>query len=372
MLERIPFDDALAELRAGRSLQERSHHGLTYEVVADSHHHHHLVRGVVILEGRLVPMYPSIGRILMLEAGIRRNFSGPFWAEEKMDGYNVRVVRQRGRLLAFTRGGHLCPYSCDRLPDLANLEPLFDEHPDLVLCGELAGKCTPYARAGATRVPEDVGFYAFDLMRLDHAGFVAVPDREAIFARHPVPRAPVLGRYHPEETERLRELVMRLDGEGSEGVVLKPEGEGVRVKYITPRTNMSDIAVDAHLVAELGGPFFINRLLRLVMGLEELGLEHRVAEAERVVGKALVTDFLAAVDRVRQGGTVNQRITVRVNRAGAADELLELMNKVSHTVRVKEVERRQEGRRTVVTLEKIFLPSTSRMKDLMAGSYVID
>ena len=71
-----------------------------------------------------------------MKPGLRQQFPGYFWAEEKMDGYNVRVARVGDRVVAITRGGYLCPFTSDRLPDLLDLT-IFEQHPDLIPCAEI-------------------------------------------------------------------------------------------------------------------------------------------------------------------------------------------------------------------------------------------
>jgi hypothetical protein len=88
-------------------------------------------RGSLVLpDGSVIPGYPSIGRVQSLGAGLRRHYSGAFWVEEKMDGFNVRIFRWQGRTYAATRGGYICAFSTDRLPDLLDSAILDDEPSD--------------------------------------------------------------------------------------------------------------------------------------------------------------------------------------------------------------------------------------------------
>ncbi|MFN3481008.1 MAG: RNA ligase family protein, partial [Thermodesulfovibrionales bacterium] len=78
-----------------------------------------LPRGTVFYDGGCVPGYPHIMRVLHLSRGINRYLKdSKFFVEEKMDGYNVRIVRIKERIMAFTRGGFICPFTTDRIPDL--------------------------------------------------------------------------------------------------------------------------------------------------------------------------------------------------------------------------------------------------------------
>jgi len=135
------LSDALAQNRAER------HHfeSLRYARLTEAVNGH--PRGSVVLPGgEVIPGYPSIGRIHSLAAGLRQQFQEPFWAEEKIDGYNVRVVFHDGRAYAFSRGGFVCAFSTDRLQDLLP-HGIFEREPDLVLCAEIAGRTIPTSRA---------------------------------------------------------------------------------------------------------------------------------------------------------------------------------------------------------------------------------
>jgi len=79
-------------------------------------------RGTVLLKDTILWGYPHIGRIFQLSTGIREQFEGPFWVEEKVDGYNVRVFTHNGDVYALTRGGYVCAFTTDRVRDFVNLE----------------------------------------------------------------------------------------------------------------------------------------------------------------------------------------------------------------------------------------------------------
>jgi hypothetical protein len=114
------FDEALRRHEAF----ELEHEGVRYVRAAADRHE--LRRGAVLLEGRVLPFYPRIGRVFHLEQGLAKLVwprTDRVWAEEKIDGYNVRLARAGGRVLPFTRGGFCCPFTADRLADLGDVEP---------------------------------------------------------------------------------------------------------------------------------------------------------------------------------------------------------------------------------------------------------
>ena len=328
--------------------------------------------GVVAVASGLVPAYPRIGRIFTLRAGVERAFTGPFLAEEKIDGFNLRVVRAEGRILAITRSGFVCPFATDRVPELAPVEDLLSAHPELVVCGELAGPENPYLVSRVPGVEEDVRFFAFDLMRLGRRGFLPLEERDGLFRRFGMPEVPRLGFFAPDEFPALRRVVLELDGRGSEGMVLKAPDGSRRVKYVTPAANLQDIVEDASLLAELPGEFFSSRLVRLVLGLDELGLHHRATAVAEVLGRGLVSEFDETLHRFRERGVLSRELRVRLREERRIDALVRHINRTSRRVRVTEVGRRFDGRHHRVTLRKVFQVTTSWLHAIHRGRAVYD
>ncbi|MFW6050998.1 MAG: RNA ligase [Myxococcota bacterium] len=355
-------------LREGHA-EELTFEGLRYVRVTGDRGE--LGRGTVLIGSRAVPIYPSIGRIFVLGEGVRANLTGPFAAEEKIDGYNVRVVCHEGELLAFTRGGYVCPFTTDRLLDLADLGPLFDERPDLVLCAEIAGPHNPYLHARVPHVDDDVALFAFDLMERDAPGFLPFEQRAELLDRHGVPRVPFVGRFEPEDAGPLADAVRGLHAQGSEGVVLKPLGDGRRVKYVTPASNLQDVVEDASLLAELPPQFFAGRLLRLAVGMDELGLDAEAPRMAARLGRALLGDCEEAIREFRRRGVVAQTYTVRLRHEHRADALLERLG-TSSVVSVREVQRTRVDGMVELTFRKTFQRATGHLASMLAGKVEID
>src|SRR3990167_901416 len=51
-----------------------------------------LGKGAVITQEGILFDFPRIARIMHLENGVRKAFAQPFYVEEKVDGYNIRVA----------------------------------------------------------------------------------------------------------------------------------------------------------------------------------------------------------------------------------------------------------------------------------------
>ncbi|HKJ10674.1 MAG TPA: RNA ligase, partial [Gammaproteobacteria bacterium] len=157
-------------------------------------------RGTAVFDDQVVYGYPRIGRILALNPALAEQFAGPFWMEEKVDGYNVRIVRVQGRAVALTRGGFICPFTTDRLVDLMDLS-VFDSEPDLVVCGEVAGPDNPYLESSAPFVAEDVQLFVFDFMRRNEPDFLSHERKRALLDRFGLPPVQDFGRFAPGDLD---------------------------------------------------------------------------------------------------------------------------------------------------------------------------
>ena len=281
-------------------------------------------RGSVVLPGgRVLPAYPSIARIQSLAAGLPRQFDGPFHAEEKIDGFNVRILREGDAIYAFSRGGFVCPFATDRVPDF--IDPrVFEEDPELILCAEIAGPDTPYMEGTSAQVEDDIGLFVFDMMRRDHAGFLPHAETRGMAERFALPLPPQHGRFHPDDPEPLRERILELDSRGVEGLVLKAEDNGVRAKYVTGRSCINDIRVCGGQLLDLPPEYFTHRLMRLAIFLTEHGRTGD-PEIERALGRAFLEGMADAVASSERIGHVGQHYRCRFREHANALRFIEHM-----------------------------------------------
>lgn len=369
----IPEPERFEQGRMAHAVESRREFGIAYERVKSDYRD--LARGAIQVNNRVVPAYPSIARIYTLAEGVRTVFRDTFVAEEKVDGYNVRLFSVRGLPIPVTRSGRICPFTLDRLPDLLDLtavQRLFRDRPELVICAEVAGRGNPYMPTDDDRVSDDVALYAFDAVCTDSGRFLPWPERQQLFARYGIPQAPFVGTFHPERPAPLIEALCRLDEDGAEGVVLKAMTNGVRVKYATPSINLTDMATDAALEMELPGEFFTHRVVRMVIALREL-YPHRPLEAEAVaVGGLLVQGFADAVDEMAAAGRVSRQFTVRLRSHAACDTLLDHLEAGSRSIRVEEVGRRAVGDHIELRFRKVYRKSTDKLHHALHGGQVFD
>lgn len=328
-------------------------------------------KGTVVLNETVIYGYPQIGRILRLETGLQEQFRHPFHVEEKVDGYNVRVIRYDGRHLALTRGGFICPFTTDRLPDLMNLA-VFDEHPDLVVCAEVAGPDNPYLVGHPPYVSEDVRLFVFDLMRQNQPAFLDDGTKEAVVGRYGLNSVTRLGRFTANDWAALQDLVRRFNDEGREGIVLKEEAPGARrAKYVTSNSSIEDIAVTAENMLQLPGEYFTGRILRLVLFMDE---ERLIPDdgLYRRLGHGFLDGLFRAVEQFKREGKVFHTYRCRFRRRENAEGFVRFLKHALGHGHVVQRRLYEEAGYVVLEFDKDFPKMTGLLGHLMGGGMVFD
>ncbi|NOY39530.1 MAG: RNA ligase [Nitrospirae bacterium] len=321
-----------------------------------------LPRGTVFWDGGILHGYQKIKRIIHLEQGIRRYFKGPFYVEEKMDGYNVRVRRIGDEVFAFTRGGFICPFTTDRLPDLLPLG-FFDDFPDYTLCGEVVGPENPYNSEAVPYMKEDIAFFAFDIKDPDGKS-ISLGERYRIYEEKALPFARHWGPFTDSDIEEIKSTLFELDREDREGIVIKSAAEGEEVKYVTLSSCIRDIHSTAHLMTELPAGFYIQRLIRIAA----ITYEHSLTlddTAKLSIADALMEPLKDTVGRVASGESIKEFFTVRVNRKETMDALMLHLTKTGVNVHLVSIER--EGSRYKGVFYRTFPKGTKELRRKLRG-----
>ena len=328
-------------------------------------------KGTVSWNGRLVPGYPHIGRIFRLEQGLAQQFINPFWVEEKVDGFNIRIFRSGGEVLALSRGGYVCPFASDRVHDFVSTD-LFEVHPDLILCAELAGPDNPYTQGGPSFVREDVALFVFDMMRFGRIGFLPQEEKLALCERFGLPTPKFFGRFVAGDWRHILEIVEELDADGREGIVLKEDApNGRRTKYVTAWSGVYDIAVRAEDTVELPGDFFTGRILRMALYLDEAG--RRVdSNLERELGHAFLDGLMRSVERFKREGHVFHDFRCRFNRRENAEAFMAHLRAILGHTHLARRRLEEEGGYWVLEFEKEVPKLTGLLHQLFRGVSIVD
>ncbi len=326
--------------------------------------------GTVLGPGLMVPGFPHIPRIFRLKTGVPRYFQGPFYAEEKIEGYNVRIFATPKGPLAVTRRGFVCPFATDRWPDfLPRLPEFLQAHPDLCLCVEVAGPENPFVSEWPPYIKEDVRFFVFDLLHLPSGKLLPPEEKYALLRSYAFPQPEIHGPFYPEDLSGLRELLKRYEAEGREGVVLKPVTQGPRVKYVTPVSNLEDLRVVFPYLGEVPPEYITHRLARYLLGHWELFGDFGEEEYRRL-GRSLLEGLASFLSRIDAGEPVTEVFRVRFRSEAAFEALIAHFRHARVRIEVRRKEKR--GNYLWVEFVKIYPRATSFWKSKLEGFAVVD
>ncbi len=323
--------------------------------------------GTFFNEKFLVPGYPHIPRIYVLKTGLKRYLKYPFYAEEKIEGYNVRLVKVEDEILAFTRRGYVCAFATDRWEDfLPELPKFFEENPNLVICAEVAGPENPFVSEYPSYIKEDINFFVFDFMKKGEGEFLNVSKKLEFLKKYRLNFPEIRGPFDPEKDyQKVKELLKRYHLEKREGVVFKPDYEGNRVKYVTPFSNLEDLRVVFPYLGEIDPHFVSLRLIRLALNLYEF--EEFKEEVYSILGKNL---FEETLENFKTEKLLQETFRVRFKRESNFFALLAHFRVAKVSIEVKKTE--WKNGYFCVEFSKIYPKATQFWKSKLEGWGEID
>jgi putative ATP-dependent DNA ligase len=331
-------------------------------------------RGTVLLpeeDGgeRTISGFPHVPRTYRLYPGVHRNFPGSsFYVEEKIDGYNARILSHRGRLLAFSKGGFVCPFTTEWTSiwsEQSDLKGYFQDHPEHVLCGEVIGD-NPYNNQRDELVGPGLHLRIFDI-RDEHSRFLPVEERYDLCDEYELPGVPRLGIYSEDQLEELAELLRDLNAREREGVVLKRKDSSSPLKYVTPAGELEDIVDNLRIAFDVGFAFFLHRILRSVAAARELGLPEDQFSYD--LGEA----FIEGYEPIEDPEEVTDHYRIFVQRRETWEALKERIGSAVE-IRTGEIEEEElHGRRMLrVEFDRIYRRSTRRFRRIARGRPHVD
>lgn len=347
-------------------LQRREYEGREYRHVPD--YRRGVERGTVLISSTVVRGFPKVPRTLVLGEGVPNHFDGRVVVEEKLNGYNVRVARIDGENLAFSRGGQICPFTTRYLERLVDLDPLFSEHPEAMVCGEMIGPENPYTAHDYPGV-DSLAFRAFDWRDRVSGESLPVEERRERYEAFDVPQTRLLGEFDREAAaEGVRRIVRELDEEGREGVVMKSPDVSTQLKYTTSAANQGDLAFAFTLPFDYGQAFMFRRLIReAFQSVEWNEGDDEAADRAHELGEAILLSMRDTVETIDEGGRVDEVHTVRADPE-TIDVLLEHLRGQGLTVDVEED--RREGDDRVVTFAKRVQSTNDKTRSYLDGHIV--
>lgn len=320
------------------------------------------IDGLEIVRG-----YPKIKRALTLYPTIRKHFRGEVVLEEKMNGYNVRVVRFGKNLYAITRGGFICPYTTEKVRMLINSD-FFKDHPNLMLCCEAVGEESPF-------VPKDVygiktiDFYVFDIRDKRTNKPLPIRDKEKLAEEYDFKLAPILAEVHVSKAHEVAEEVIReLGKKGREGIVVKdPKMKRQPIKYTTSESNCSDLSYAFRFFGEYAKDFMFSRIVREGFQAFELCKdEEEFKERCLRLGESILKAMVESIREVDEGKKVCDKIRLRFYDLDVFKLFKEHVRRMGINAEFSEPE--EDGESYIVWFYRYMKSTTDRIEHILRGN----
>jgi putative ATP-dependent DNA ligase len=319
-------------------------------------------RGTVIAGERVIWGFPHIKRIFTLEKGLKRNMTGDtFYAEEKIDGFNVRIASLNGKIYGFSRGGFLDMFITEKAREL-KLDRFFKDNPDMVLCGEMIGN-TPYTEPTDGF---DVTLFVFDIDEGD-GEYVPVEQKYDLLKRYGIESVPKLGRFKSDDYSGLKRLAIAINKGKKEGMVLKSADRKSAVKYVTPWADVDDIAKASGILFDMPIGFYYQRVLRSAFFLNDFGMGRD--EYAKKLGNAFYDGLIEAIRKAADGKEISADFEIRIKDKGIWKDICRHM---SRDVKIEEVSRKEENGRTRIRFRKVYKKTTKILMAYAAGKGITD
>ncbi|MBN1169817.1 RNA ligase [Candidatus Micrarchaeota archaeon] len=314
-------------------------------------------RGTVVIGDRVIWGYPHIKRIFTLEKGIQKNIALPVYAEEKIDGFNVRIASVRGRIYAFSRGGFLSLFVTEKARKM-RLEKFFADNPGYVLCGEMIGN-TPYTRPTGKF---DVKLLIFDIDAGD-GSYIEPGQRYGILRKYGIEGVPCFGKF--EKINGLKKLMLDLNKGKKEGILLK-NGREV-IKYVTPFADIDDISKASKMLFDMPIGFFYQRVLRSSFSIVDFRLDRKKHAA--LLGEAFYSGLTEAVHAAKKGESISEEFEILIDTHKIWDDIMEHM---SRDVHVEKIFERKEKNGIRIRFRKIYTATSKKLISYANGKGVTD
>ena len=279
----------------------------------------------------LVLGFPKIKRAMLLGPAIKYNFGNiaKVAVEEKMNGYNVRVISLDGKLVALTRSGHVCPYSSEKANTLLD-HSFFTENPQLVLYGEMVGPDNPYVPKEIYGI-ESLEFFVFDIRHKDTGSPLPLHERRSLAEKYGFRQVRFFGEFTVQEAPDMITNIIREIGKiGHEGVVIKdPKMVLQPIKYTASQSNCSDLRHAMKVYNESGRDFIFSRIVR--EGFQSVEWNESEEEFKKrcmQLGESILKPMKESIIKVRDGERVAEEFTIRVKDKATISRFEEYMRRL--------------------------------------------
>jgi putative ATP-dependent DNA ligase len=319
--------------------------------------------------------YPKTYRAITLYPTIKNHFIDKVVIEEKLNGYNIRIVKIDNEVFALTRSGYICPFTTKKVKKLLNLE-ILDDYNSYMLCGEMIGLNNPYTPKYYKEVDrgyENLGFYIFDIKERETNKSLPVKERIELCESYNLPYVKPIAVVDKEEAHiHVREIIERLNKEGREGVVLKDPDMAVSpIKYTTHYTQCDDLKSAFTFFFDLGIDFIFSRIVREgFMSYEFNESEEERKQRAKDLGEAILFPMVETIGRVAKGERVSEDFELIFDSKRDFEEFLDFMRKMKMIITIKDVKKidTDEGTKIKALIGKIYNKTNDKIIAYLNGT----
>jgi putative ATP-dependent DNA ligase len=319
--------------------------------------------------------YPKTYRAITLYPTIKNHFIDKVVIEEKLNGYNIRIVKIDNEVFALTRSGYICPFTTKKVKKLLNLE-ILDDYNSYMLCGEMIGLNNPYTPKYYKEVDrgyENLGFYIFDIKERETNKSLPVKERIELCESYNLPYVKPIAVVDKEEAHiHVREIIERLNKEGREGVVLKdPDMLVSPIKYTTHYTQCDDLRSAFTFFFDLGIDFIFSRIVREgFMSYEFNESEEERKQRAKDLGEAILFPMVETISRVAKGERVSEDFELIFDSKRDFEEFLDFMRKMKMIITIKDVKKidTDEGIKIKALIGKIYNKTNDKIIAYLNGT----
>jgi len=307
--------------------------------------------------------FPKIRRTLMLFPSLKIHFTNEVAVEEKMNGYNVRIALIDNKIIAFTRGGYICPYTTKKAPEIMELEDFFVDHPDIVICGEMVGTENPYVTHQYREIGK-LGFRIFDLREKASNKPMSVVDKVETLELYGLPHVELFGVIDINEApERIFELIVKLGREDREGVVIKdPEMEIEPLKYTSSQAHNGEIQYAFTYPFDFGRSFFFSRVIREGFQAYELNeSEDEIQKRAHMIGESIIYPMIKTIKHVADDNSASEDIIIHVDNLKEAEDFARHLRDLGVVATVHSFE---DGK---AIIRRVHQSTTDRISNFLRG-----
>lgn len=283
--------------------------------------------GSMVIDGdeiEVIRGFPKIRRTLMLHPALEKHFPDEVAVEEKMNGYNVRIALVGHQIIAFTRGGYICPYTTRKAIEILDLNEFFQDHPEKVICGEMVGTLNPYVSHYYPEIGK-LGFRIFDVReKLINTPLPVMVKRELLmdYGLEPVR---LLGVFPVEEApEKIMGIVHELGENNREGVVMKdPQMQLEPLKYTSSQAQASELVYALSFPFDLAQAFLFSRIIRegfQAHEMDESGDELKKRALR--MGESILYPMIETIKHVKSGKVAAEDLVIEVDSEEEAEEFI--------------------------------------------------